>query len=48
MTEPGSAVSAIFIETAKVEPPEMPVKMPSLRASCRAQFMPSAPAIGIS
>src|SRR4029453_498117 len=45
ITDPGAAFSATCMATAKVEPPEMPVKMPSFCASARAHFTPSGPAI---
>jgi hypothetical protein len=48
ITEPGAAFSATCIAAAKVAPPEMPVKMPSLLASFRDQSIATGPAIAIS
>jgi hypothetical protein len=48
MTAPESARPAIWIATAKVAPPEMPVKMPSFRASFFDQSMATGPGTGIS
>src|SRR6185437_9549571 len=46
IVEPTGARSAIRRATAKVDPPDIPVKMPSFWASCLVQTMPSAPATG--
>ena len=46
--EPGSEFSATFTAVAKVDPPEIPVMIPSLLASSFAQNIPSAPATGNS
>ena len=47
ITEPGSARSATCRATAKVEPPETPVRMPSFEASSRAHLIPSGPGTGM-
>jgi hypothetical protein len=43
MTDPGAAFSAIYIATAKVVPPEIPVKTPSFAANLRDHSIPTGP-----
>ena len=48
MLDSGGAVFAISIATAKVEPPDMPVIIPSALANLFAQIIPCSPETGIS
>ena len=46
IVDPLGALFANSIATAKVEPPEMPVSIPSLAASFCDHLIPSIPATG--
>ena len=47
IVDPLGALFATSMATAKVEPPEIPVRIPSLAASFCDHLMPSIPATGI-
>ena len=48
MFEPGGVVFASSIATAKVDPPDIPVIIPSARANLFAQTIPCSPETGIN